>query len=307
MIKSKISSLLERLAQGKSVSRKGLTKREYSRLLQLYAKQPWLTEREPALYELLGICSDSDDQLLIKDLLERFNYLRQTEFLELLAQMAKQVTEGWGLPQEETQIVAITADDDADSAQMILQMLKVKFLRCGWSSVKTVNRIGKSVKNLHRYPNIVFVDEFVGSGTTMVKRIRETRTYYENAVKNGKAPKGYDVKVCILASMEDAKEIVEQTGVEMYSTLWLKKGISGHLEGAMLRAAIKRMLGLESKLKPRINIVDLPSLGWGKAEALYSTKGGNTPNSVFPIFWWPQLVDGRKRQTLLHRQERGLL
>ena len=63
------------------------------------------------------------------------------------------------------------------------------------------------------------------------------------------------------------------------------------------------MLRLESYLQAKHDNLELPSLGDGEAEALYYMKYGNTPNSVFPVFWWPFLADGTERTTLLDRHE----
>jgi hypothetical protein len=70
------------------------------------------------------------------------------------------------------------------------------------------------------------------------------------------------------------------------------------------------MVELELLLAPVINQYELKkySFGYNAAEAIYSLEGcqGNTPNSVFPIFWWPRNVTGNQRNTILTRFETGL-
>jgi hypothetical protein len=40
-------------------------------------------------------------------------------------------------------------------------------------------------------------------------------------------------------------------------------------------------------------------LGYGRTESLFSRKGGNTPNNVFPVFWWEIDKNNRARKTVL--------
>lgn len=82
------------------------------------------------------------------------------------------------------------------------------------------------------------------------------------------------------------------------------------LEDKDLELSISNMKDLESKLAQQKTYYELSnySFGFNGAEALYSLDGckWNTPNSVFPIFWWPRLFDDKPRQTLLTRFQRGL-
>jgi hypothetical protein len=284
---------------------KRLKKQEFTMLLKLFYVQPWLSTREESVLELLEHCHELDEQILICELLHRFQYLTSSESKIYLGKMVDHITGAWGLSPEETQVVATTPDEDPDSAQQILQMLKPEFAERMWHHAKLLNRIGNSVKFIAERPNVVLVDEFVGTGKTMAKRIRDIRPSYDDHLRRLKAKRNYGIKVCVLGSMLDAHEVVTAAGVEMFSALWLKKGISGYLIGDELEVAKNRMLRLESELMPNVEGVELPSFGYGKAEALYSMEGGNTPNSVFPIFWWPYLVSGRRRITILKRLERN--
>ena len=94
---------------------------------------------------------------------------------------------------------------------------------------------------------------------------------------------------------------LRQDGVESFVAFQLGKGISDHYQGESLPQAIDAMLALEMLLEPEVGGEKLPSLGWGKAEALYAASVGNTPNSVFPVFWWRYLCQMKERDTILHR------
>lgn len=271
----------------------------------LHRRQPWLKGLDAALKELLRLCIDKHETLLISDLLYRFEYLDTSRISRQLADMVSQMADVWQLPANETQVVASTFDSDPDSAQQILQIIKPEFVKRDWMPARLVNLIGRSVKYLGECPNVVLVDEFVGSGVTIAKRVRDIRNDYDRMVSEGRARKGYNIRVCVLASMNNALREVERDGVETYASLWLNKGISEHYSGPEIKEAIDRMLRLETLLQSNVGGTNLPSLGYNQAESLYKMETGNTPNSVFPIYWWPYLATGRRRRTLLHRFERN--
>jgi len=80
-------------------------------------------------------------------------------------------------------------------------------------------------------------------------------------------------------------------------------GISGLFTGDELEHQLNLMYSLESKLMPEIDGKKLPKFGYGGAESLYAVEDGNTPNSVFPIFWWPKNANNKNRNPLLERSE----
>lgn len=277
------------------------------KIAKLFFNNPWLGKHEEAFNELVEACDTFDEQLLIFDLLDRFNYVKIDDMKVHLENIVKYIFETLKLPIDKTQIVATTVDTAADSAQMIIQFLKPIFAKLGYRDVKIVNSIRDSVRNVIKYPNVVYVDEFVGTGKTMVRRIRDFSKNYDlevnKEIANGNTGANYVIYVAVLASMIEAKVEIEKTGVSMFASLWLNKGISYHYEGEDLDSACLRMKRLETLLVNDVNADKFPSFGYGKAEALYCLEEGNIPNSVFPLFWWPSFVDGTQRQPMFFRME----
>lgn len=282
--------------------KKYINKEDLSSFFSLYARQDWLVDKNEQLLSLIKICKTREQKKLIIDLLDNFHYLSSETLDTYLNLMADFIVNDSGCSIGCTQIASITDDDDADSSQKILDYIKTKLYTRDWGKVKMVNRYGSIMKN-HRIgkSEVIFVDEFVGGGTTMLNRINKLK-------KDIRSP--FILKICVLAGMDHGLKKIEQLGYEVFCPLRLKKGISERYSASDLDQAIKNMGKLESNLAQKIG--DLPiekySFGYDKAEALYSLQGchGNTPNSVFPIFWWPKQKNGKNRDKLLIRYERGL-
>ena len=281
-----------------------LRRNENNLRFTLFVKQPWLCERdrENALEDLFDLCTDMEEQSLLCELLHRFEFLDHSRRCKLLRKMVEHIVESYC--QENTQVVASAIDTEADSSQSILQALKPEFARAGWDRVQTTSHLGKSVKRLATHSNVVIVDEFVGTGSTMLKRVRDISQDYKLAVDEGRAPKDYAVHVCAMVGMEQGMRRLQDRGVDAHAHLILKKGISSYYRGLEMKDACKRMLRLESELAQNVNEIEIPSFGYGKSQALYGSDE-NTPNNVFPIFWWSTLNNGRRRRLLLHRSERA--
>lgn len=286
-----------------------LNKKQTSLLLRLYSKQPWLSNRHTAVDELLEICSSIEEQELICELFERFTYIKLAYFDDFLQKVSKTIADDWK-PSIDKSIVAATAvDPEPDSAQIIIYYLRQVLSRNGWTLPRSryVSTLPKAYKAIGTIPDpeditIIFVDEFVGTGQTMSNRIKVTR----NELERNRGITNYQIKVCVLASMEEGIQEIEKNGVDCYVYVVLKKGISGYYDGGERTEAHTRMKSLESLLQQDINGLPLPSLGYDQAEALYArqvseTEIANTPNSVFPIFWWPYYADNSKRNTVLDR------
>jgi len=271
----------------------------FKRVFALSLKQSWLAPLEGQLYAMLDEC-DSDDQVeLISELLNEFKFLRQDDERQALESIAGEII-NLGYPEETVQVVATSANDDADSGQAVLYGLKPIFARLGWRNVKMVNQFTKAQRNVPEMPNVCLVDEFVGTGRTMLGRIEALNRDFNNN-KHFSSGKFH---VFTYAGMSQAKDHLLASGLcdRAYFVHDLRRGISDLLNGPDVISKADAMRLLEGKLKSVVNGYPLPEFGDGACEALYGREGGNAPNSVFPIFWWPNLRDGSERDTLLIRK-----
>ena len=251
---------------------------------------------------MMGLCSNSIQEDLLIDLLFRFNYISTDMFTDSLYKLVNNIFTDWELPIDKTQIIATAHDSDPDSSQLLVQMLKPVLADLGYDVVKVHNKITDSVKFIVDFPNAVFVDEFIGTGTTIAKRVKNYNHYYnEYFTKNSLVP-NFNIKICATTCMNIAEQNIQMTGCDYYCVNWLERGISDYYDQESIFGMIFEMLEIESNLDHNSGTEEFCSLGWGKAEALYTLQGSNTPNSVFPIFWWKHLRKRPIRKTVLNRK-----
>ncbi len=171
---------------------------------------------------------------------------------------------------------------------------EIPFLGLRWSGSHFNNSIAKAARSKKNSPwNFVFIDEFSGSGKSLKRRI--------DWFKSETAGSQHKIYLCFIAAMEAARSSFSSCSDEYFCTEWLTRGISDYYSGQQLTDAISDMNRLETTLAPKIRNRKLPSFGYSKTEALYSMEIGNTPNNVFPVFWWEMDDQNTKRNTVLRR------
>lgn len=279
-----------------------VSKIDFEKLFPLIAKNKWISKREDKLIELLKFCGENDLKEFIIELLERFYFIEPESFAENILHMADFIVNESGFDPKRTVIATLTDDSEPDSGQLIIQALKLPLDQAGWEGEELVNKFGDINKSYKKgFDQIIFVDEFIGSGKTVMNRIKRLP-----ALING----AYEVKFCFMAGMYSGIELIEQEGYDLFCLLKMRKGISEYYKDEELVSKKNKMNQLESKLANTINgnLLIEHEFGWGWAESLYSAEDitGNTPNSVFPIFWWPKTSENIKRSTLLTRVQKGL-
>ncbi len=277
-----------------------ISKKNFCILSKIFKEQPWLLDKSQELEKLLfQDCSNDKQKNFIADLLIRFKYISNEEFYKILFTMAGEIAADPELNDDTTQVVAMAANSESDSSQFILYGLKSIFQKLGWEKYKHTNRYDHAYKaycSSKQHKDIVLVDDFVGTGKTVLNRIKAIQSQFSD-----KNVSDYSIRIRVLISTNKGANTIISQGLNFKSQITIKKGISDYYQNKELQNKINLMLSLESILKKKHLGRELPSMGWGQTESLYCREHGNSPNSVFPIFWWPIYLNGDRRPTLLYR------
>ncbi|MCK5632932.1 hypothetical protein KAH94_04235 [bacterium] len=275
---------------------------DFIKLYKLTKKQNWLEDIYGALIELWNLCGHDNEQNLIYELLWRFSCLDLKKINNYCKDISKHVCDEWSINSESTKIVALCDEERPDGSQFFIQILKNKFAdRNNWTEINFENNltsIGKASYQLKNGQNLILIDDFIGTGNTVKRKIKWLKSKIKEKNK-------YDIKIFLvsLACMRDALYIIKSLKIKFFAPVILKKGISDYYKGEILKNNIGNMKNLESKLHPIYKngrLLDF-NFGYGKAESLFAIEGINVPNNVFPIFWWPLLIEERERNTILKR------
>ncbi|MEZ8503455.1 hypothetical protein AB6D08_19280 [Vibrio splendidus] len=270
-------------------------------IFKLTKKQPWLEDRSEELEKLIfEDCKTAEEQELILELLERFTHVSHKEFSQLTNSLVEDIVTEPNLTDATTQIVAMTGDNSSDSAQFVLYSLKPLFEKWKWRQHITVTSFQKAYREYKKqggkHSNIILVDEFVGSGKTIIGRVQTLKKLFsDNGIDD------ISIKVKVIAASSIGIKKAHECNVDLTSFLTIEQGISEHYSEGEIAEKLAIMDKLEAILSTSYESRNLPKFGYGGTESLYTRDDGNTPNSVFPIFWWPFFSDDTDRETLLIR------
>jgi len=272
-----------------------LSRETFATIFSLTERQPWLKEKQLPLSELIDECTQHDQQLLVCELLQRFTFLDSPAFHSAVQGIADYIQNDLGLSAADCSIAASENGRYADSSQLVVYTLKTaKWKSHGWNTTSFVSSLSGltegAVKN-----NLFIVDEFIGTGETAEKKIKWIRDQLEGTGAN---PKIY---LAVVAGMVDGLTRVSSAVDGVFAAHKLKKGISDAYPSTEVQPNIDAMKALETTLgaQGRRGKLGKHSLGYKGSESLYSRANGNTPNNVFPIFWWEIRKDQSPRETVL--------
>lgn len=253
---------------------------------------------DEALIELARICDSPESSLLVEELLTRFYYLEDDLYNDILCDIANHIVR---MKYDETQtaLVAMAHDHRSDSSQSVLYDIQIPLKKRGFSPAETISRFDRIEKFYQKgIRNFVVVDDFVGSGKTVLIRNKELKS---------KKLSGLYLEFCFVAGMKWAIDKCHKKAVALYCPWQMKKAISEEYGRDLRERKCSTMKQLEENLAESINSLQLSehSFGYHQAEAVFCRRMHNIPNSVFPLFWWKQYKDGSMRKTVFERIQNG--
>lgn len=277
-----------------------IDKDSFWKIYELMKDNDWLEDENEAFIELWNLCDYEQQQELITNLVKRFAFLNSRDLKKYCKDISDQICDIWKISNKSTKIVALSKGKQPDGSQFIIQAIKNDFSsRAKWTEDNFRNSlatIGQAPYQIRNNQTIILIDDFVGTGKTVERKVLWLKGQIDEKRKSG--IKIYFVSI---ACMEVALKKINKLDILFYSPLILKKGITDFFKNEDVKRNIEHMLNIESKLLSFYQGQPVPSLGHGKSESLFAIEGINVPNNVFPIFWWPMLKGQRERNTIFKR------
>ena len=231
---------------------------------------------------------------LLEELLQRYTYISENQYRDSIYLIAEYIDMEFNLP--DTLLCASTSDRHKDSGQTIVyDVCTALGYNHGHRKIHNLNRFDVAIKyiknNNSNISSIILLDEFIGSGHSMLGRL--------NKLNNDSIQSKFtlpEIHILTIAAMNIGIKKLQPHVKSIYPCHALQQGIRGHLAHRDQAPAYKLIDQFENTLNPEIDKEKLPRRGWGECEALYARNFGNCPNSVFPMFWWPESSSGAKRK-----------
>ncbi len=280
-----------------------IDKRSINRLFATCMANKWASKRHEAIVELLSECRSNSARTLMLDLVDRMTVL-DGDALERCSNELLDAIDAKGLNRLNSIISASAVESKPDSSQAVLYQLGVLGTSRGWNKSDFVNLMGRAIAKWNRtqseFENIIIVDDFCGTGTTAANRVKMLEA-------DAKGIDPSQIHFFFFAAMEEGISRIKAAGASAFCCKNLKKGISDFENDGDIVEALNEMMRFEEILSESWLEKPLPSLGYGKSEALFSLENGACPNNVFPAFWWPRyrsrIRSNSARKTVLARSE----
>lgn len=282
-----------------------MSRKIHSDIARIIAQHPWLTLKSKELKNLLFIECETDDQrYLVKEILSNFVHIDLSTYRDLINKMSKNIVTINSEP-ENTLLVSMTGDRSSDSGQHVLYALKYFLASLKWTGYTPVNQYNQSHKvfkdNGQQDCYLILVDNFIGSGRTVLSRLSWINQIFEQ--KKYQLPR---ISVVVALCTRSGYEMLIKEGVDVHTSQIIEDKLIDNLFTTEKDKYIGLMKSIEDKLlkiyhTKKKQTKSVPSLGYGGAQVALSIEDMNTPNNVFPIFWWQYYSDHKERDVILIR------
>ena len=240
--------------------------------------------------------SDIEDRVIVDKLIENFEYYSNykiNKFLKELYEKLIEINEGI----EDTIFAFIRSDTGISNSSNDY-----------WYEFKQLNKIEKYkcltgiefYNNLNEIKNIVFIDDFSGTGNSFIKEIEKNN----NILKNKKV---YFLTVVIMTdAIKKINEKAEEYNFEFYSISI--KNMDKILEKKIFENSKKEIYKNNEEVEKRLKKlseklgISKDVMGYKETQALVAFYN-NTPNNTLGIFW----KDTPKNKSLFPREKRHSL
>lgn len=221
-------------------------------------------------------------EMLLSAWLTRFTYLTVTQQFERIKHDLVPKIISLANGSDHIAFVGTAIDGKLDGSSYFLHRLRLHFQQrkineATISWIQNFNRWHRIPQN-KRQPLVCLIDDFCGSGQTIVQRIETIR-------RSGKDQK-LNLAVVCLAGMKHAFEKVKEVEKNVMFGVELKKGIDESAPSHSVHLERSAMINWSELLNSKLYRSKCFPYGYNEAQALYALEDQpNMPNSVFPIFW----------------------
>lgn len=295
------------------ITKRTYTDFDFEHLVELYSKNDWLRfeTNHAGLEDLWFDYEKKSDKLIIKNLINNFNYLSQEDAEIIVRDRLVDCIKKWDLKPSNTLFVGFREHKFPDGSSILLNFFKAIMTGIDdeWNEFNFLPDFDYGKGRIKKggfqdwgltLEKVVLVDDFVGTGGSAVKKIAKMKQVISNEENH------IDLKMFSLATMLGGKmKVGRNTDVEFISGITLKKGTTIGYELSKRktkRESLKHMELILFEGRKGLLLKD-HSLGYGKSESLYSWNRFNIPNNNYPIFWWHRYLDGSKRKTMFNRSQ----
>lgn len=274
--------------------------------MQKYHKQmqefllanPWMSEFQDQLsYLIFEECSSNTERDLVFHFLRSGKFMSQQAYNSAIGELVREAEAMVNRYSQDIIVVATSIDSDPDSSHELIYAIKIGLGRsCLQQRIKPINSLN-SLKDAIKKSGIkkcLWIDEFIGTGTSIIGRHKEIMTRFAQAKITD-----VDVKVKVILSTEEGLAKVKAAGINVESLHSIRKAIADSFGPSAME--YKVLDGMCSQFATEYGNEQLSVLGWGDSEAVYGRERGNVPNNVLPILWWGLYKNGNPRPFVLSR------